>query len=45
LTKEVRELEGQLADYNLAFDKWRANTRPEDISNIYERIKVMYYLT
>ncbi|CAK72779.1 unnamed protein product (macronuclear) [Paramecium tetraurelia] len=40
LTKEVRDLEGQLADYNLAFDKWRANTRPEDIKNIYERIKI-----
>ncbi|CAD8054404.1 unnamed protein product [Paramecium sonneborni] len=40
LTKEVRDLEGQLADYNLAFDKWRANTRPEDIKNIFERIKI-----
>lgn len=40
LTKEVRNLEGQLADYNLALDKQRANTRPEDIRNIYEHIKI-----
>ncbi|KAM3138162.1 hypothetical protein pb186bvf_009835 [Paramecium bursaria] len=40
LTREVRDLEGQLADYNLAFDKFRANTRPEDIRNIHERIKI-----
>jgi len=40
LTKEVRELEGTLADYNLAVDKQRAGTRPEDIRNMYEHIKV-----
>lgn len=40
LTKEVRNLEGQLADYNLALDKQRANTRPEDIRNIFEHIKI-----
>jgi len=39
LTKEVRELEGSLADYNLAVDKQRAGTRPEDIGNMYEHIK------
>ena len=44
LTKEVRNLEGQLADYNLAFDKQRANTRPEDIRNIYEHIRVKHKL-
>jgi len=36
----VRNLEGQLADYNLAFDKLRTKTRPEDIKNMYEYIKV-----
>ncbi|KRX09335.1 hypothetical protein PPERSA_09219 [Pseudocohnilembus persalinus] len=40
LTKEVRELEGKLADYNLAFDKQRAGTRPEEIRNMYEHIKI-----
>ena len=40
LTKEVRKLEGKLADYNLAFDKQRAETRPEDIRNMYEHVKV-----
>jgi len=39
LTKEVRQLEGTLADYNLAVDKQRAGTRPEDIRNMYEHIK------
>lgn len=28
LNNEVRQLEGQLADYNLALDKLRTNTRP-----------------
>jgi len=40
LTKEVRELEGTLADYNLAVDKQRAGTRPEDLRNMYEHIKI-----
>lgn len=35
----MRNLEGKLADYNLAADKLRANTRPEDIRAIYEHIK------
>lgn len=39
LTKEVRQLEGNLADYNLAVDKQRAGTRPEDLRNMYEHIK------
>ena len=39
LSKEVRDLEGKLADYNLAFDKHRAGTKPEDIKNIYQQIK------
>ncbi len=40
----MRNLEGTLADYNLAFDKQRTNTRPEDIRNMYEYIKVIIYL-
>lgn len=40
MNKEVRNLEGKLADYNLAADKIRGNTRPEDIRAIYEHIKV-----
>lgn len=39
LTKEVRQLEGTLADYNLAVDKQRAGTRPDDIRNMYEHVK------
>ncbi|EGR30620.1 intraflagellar transport protein, putative [Ichthyophthirius multifiliis] len=39
LIKQVRSLEGQLADYNLAFDKQRSQTRPEEIRNMYEHIK------
>ena len=35
LLKEVRNLEGTLADYNLTFDKLRSKTRPEDIKNMY----------
>lgn len=31
LSKEVRELEGTLADYNLTFDKVRAGSKPEDM--------------
>lgn len=33
-------MEGRLADYNLALDKIRTKTRPEDIISIYEHIKV-----
>ena len=39
LSKEVRELEGSLADYNLAFDKERAGTKPEEISSIIVHLK------
>jgi intraflagellar transport protein 74 len=40
LTSEVRELEGTLADYNLAMDKQRSGTRPEDLLNIKEHISL-----
>lgn len=36
----MRNLEGKLADYNLAFDKQRAHTRPEEIRAMYEHIKL-----
>lgn len=39
LRKEVRNLEGQLADYNLTIDKIRVNTRPEDVHNAYVHVK------
>lgn len=38
LASEVRDLEGTLADYNLAMDKQRSGTRPEDLLNIKEHI-------
>lgn len=44
LTKEVRKLEGELADYNLTFDKLRAGARPEDILNMYEHVRVFSFL-
>ena len=31
LIKDVRKFEGELADYNLALDKYRSDTKPEDI--------------
>merc|ERR1712048_581390 len=31
LIKDVRKYEGELADYNLALDKFRSDTKPEDI--------------
>ena len=31
LIKHVRSLEGDLADYNLALDKERTDTRPEEV--------------
>lgn len=37
--KEVRTLEGELADYNLAQDKYRSNTDVEDINDAYLRLK------
>jgi len=36
----VQNLEGELADYNLASDKLRSNMRPEDIEAIYNHIKL-----
>ena len=39
LINEVRQLEGELADYNLAQDKFRAGTKPEDILALYNHIK------
>ena len=39
LNKEVRNLEGKLADYNLAFDKQRGGQKPEDVKNLYEHLK------
>ena len=40
LSTEVRDLEGSLADYNLAMDKQRSGTRPEDLINIKEHISL-----
>ena len=39
LIKEVRQLEGELADYNLALDKQRSDTKPEDIMAILYHIQ------
>lgn len=39
LNKEVRELEGELADYNLTEDKVRTGTKPQDISDIIMHLK------
>eukprot|EP00743_Colponemidia_sp_Colp-15_P001360 GILK01001490.1.p1 GENE.GILK01001490.1~~GILK01001490.1.p1 ORF type:complete len:646 (+),score=138.74 GILK01001490.1:56-1993(+) len=39
LIKEVRRLEGELADYNLTIDKMRTDTRPEEILNVYHMLK------
>jgi intraflagellar transport protein 74 len=39
LIKDVRKFEGELADYNLALDKHRSDTKPEDIENLYMHIK------
>ena len=39
LIKDVRKYEGELADYNLALDKHRSDTKPEDIENLYTHIK------
>ena len=35
----MRNLEGQLADYNLALDKQRTETRPEDVIAMFEHVK------
>jgi intraflagellar transport protein 74 len=39
LIKDVRKYEGELADYNLALDKHRADTKAEDIEALYMHIK------
>ena len=39
LIKDVRKFEGELADYNLALDKYRSDTKPEDIEALYMHIK------
>ena len=39
LIKEVRKLQGELADYNLIVDKSRTNTEPRDITQAYENLK------
>lgn len=39
LIKDVRRYEGELADYNLALDKHRSDTKPEDIEALYMHIK------
>ena len=39
LIKDVRKYEGELADYNLALDKHRSDTKPEDIEALYLHIK------
>lgn len=39
LIKDVRKCEGELADYNLALDKHRSDTKPEDIEALFMHIK------
>jgi len=39
LIKDVRRYEGELADYNLALDKHRSDTKPDDIEALYMHIK------
>ena len=39
LIKDVRRFEGELADYNLALDKHRSDTKPDDIEALYMHIK------
>jgi len=39
LIKDVRKCEGELADYNLALDKHRSDTKPEDIDALYMHIR------
>merc|ERR1719160_914944 len=39
LIKSVRNLEGDLADYNLALDKNRTDTRPEEVQHMYFLLK------
>jgi len=40
LINEVRRLEGELADQNLAQDKYRAGTKPDDIMALCNHIKL-----
>lgn len=40
LIKDVRKYEGELADYNLALDKYRSDTKPEDIEALFMHIKM-----
>lgn len=40
LSKEVQNLEGELADYNLAGDKYRSSMRAEDIESVYHHIRM-----
>jgi intraflagellar transport protein 74 len=35
LIKDVRKFEGELADYNLALDKYRMDSKPEEIEAVY----------
>jgi len=37
---EVRKYEGELADYNLALDKYRSDTKPDDIEAFFNHIKI-----
>lgn len=39
LIKDVRKFEGELADYNLALDKYRSDTKPEDIEALFMHIR------
>ena len=39
LIKDVRKYEGELADYNLALDKYRSDTKPDDIEALFMHIK------
>ena len=39
LVNEVRELEGDLADYNLAFDKQRNGTKPDYLLSVQKHLK------
>lgn len=40
LINDVRTLEGELADYNLAQDKYRAGTKTDDILALYHHIRL-----
>lgn len=39
LIKDVRKCEGELADYNLALDKHRSDTKPDDIDALFMHIR------